>query len=300
MISNEKTNKLVSIYLFISDLYEKELKFSCQRFSNNANPDFTDAEILTVYLFCKKEEQKSKKKDMYNFIINYYLSWFPKIPSYQAFCNRLNLLNAAFKQLDVHLFSNFLPDDCDFDTSLVDSMPIMCSKGKNRIGKVATEIADKGYCSTKNVYYYGLKLHLLGFRRKGKLPFPEMIAISQASENDLNIFRNEFDNYLYNRTIYGDKIYYDIDYFKEREISNIYQMLTPIKLVKGEAECLRQRDKAYNDLFSKMVSTVRQPIEALFNWIIEKTDIQNAAKVRSTKALLTHVFGCIAAAFLSV
>ena len=291
MISSEKTNKLVSMYLFISDLYEKELKFTCQRFSNNSNPKFTDAEILTIYLFCKKEEQKSKKKDMYNFIKDYYLSWFPELPTYEQFNHRLNLLGGTFEHLSKYLLTNYVPDDCDFDTSLVDSMPIMCCKGKNRVGKVATEIADKGYCSTKNIYYYGLKLHLLGFRRKGKLPFPEMITISQASENDLNVFRNEFDKYLYNRTIYGDKIYFDNDYFKEREISHNYQMLTPVKLVKGQAECLRLRDKAYNDLFSKMLSAVRQPVESIFNWIVEKTDIQNASKVRSTKALLTLVFG---------
>jgi len=297
MISNEKTNKLVSMYLSISDLYEKELKFTCQRFSNNANPEFTDVEVLTIYLFCKREEQKSKKIDMHKFIKNYYLSWFPKIPEYKQFNHRLNMLGSALEYLSKHLLTNNLPDDCDFDTSLVDSLPIICCKGKNRTGKVATEITDKGYCSTKNLYYYGLKLHLFGFRREGTLPFPEMIAISQASENDLNVFRNEFDQYLYNRTIYGDKIYYDNDYFKEREISHNYQMLTPVKLVKGQAECLRQRDKAYNDLVSKMVSAVRQPVESIFNWIIEKTDIQNAAKVRSTKALLTHVFGCIAAAF---
>ena len=28
-----------------------------------------------------------------------------------------------------------------------------------------------------------------------------------------------------------------------------------------------------NDLFSTAVSRVRQPIESLFNWLIEKTDI---------------------------
>jgi len=36
----------------------------------------------------------------------------------------------------------------------------------------------------------------------------------------------------------------------------------------------------------------------LFNWLIEKTDIQTASKVRSTKGLLVHVFGKIAAAFI--
>lgn len=300
MISNEKTNKLVAIYLFISDLYEKELKFCSQRFSNNANPTFTDVEVLTIYLFCKKEEKKSKKKDMHNFIKNYYHSWFPKLPTYEQFNHRLNLLAEAFRQLSKHLLSTYMPQDCDFDTSLVDSMPIICCKGKNRTGKVAPEITDKGYCAAKDTYYYGLKLHLLAFRRQGKLPFPEMIAITPASENDLNVFRNEFDNYLYDRTIYGDKIYCHTDYFKEREISHNYQMLTPVKLVKGEPLSLRQRDKAYNNLFSKAVSSIRQPIEALFNCLIEKTDIQNATKVRSTKALITHVFGCMAVAFLVI
>jgi hypothetical protein len=36
----------------------------------------------------------------------------------------------------------------------------------------------------------------------------------------------------------------------------------------------------------------------LFNWLIEKTDFQRASKVRSTKGLIVHVFGKIAAAFI--
>jgi hypothetical protein len=62
----------------------------------------------------------------------------------------------------------------------------------------------------------------------------------------------------------------------------------------------KQRKKAADDLFSKAVSSVRQPIEAFFNWLIEKTDIQRASKVRSTKGLLVHVFGKIAAAFINL
>jgi hypothetical protein len=75
-------------------------------------------------------------------------------------------------------------------------------------------------------------------------------------------------------------------------------MLTPVKAIKDQAEVLKQRDKAANDLFNAAVSTVRQPIESLFNWLIEKTDLQRANKVRSTNGLLVHVFGKIAAAFI--
>jgi hypothetical protein len=76
------------------------------------------------------------------------------------------------------------------------------------------------------------------------------------------------------------------------------EILTPIKAVKGDSLEARQRDKAANDFFSKAVSSVRQPIESFFNWLIEHTDIQRASKVRSTNGLLVHVYGKLAAAFI--
>jgi hypothetical protein len=77
-------------------------------------------------------------------------------------------------------------------------------------------------------------------------------------------------------------------------------MMTPIKGIKGQCQEIKNWDKAANDLFSTAVSRVRQPIESLFNWLIVKTDIQKASKVRSTKGLLIHLFGKIAAAFISL
>ena len=77
-------------------------------------------------------------------------------------------------------------------------------------------------------------------------------------------------------------------------------MLSPVKAVKGKPESLKQWDKAADDLYSRAVPVIRQPIESLFNWLIEKTDIQRANKVRSTQGLLVHVSASwrIAAAFL--
>jgi hypothetical protein len=51
-------------------------------------------------------------------------------------------------------------------------------------------------------------------------------------------------------------------------------------------------------LFSCAVSAVRQPVESLFNWLNEKTALQQESKVRSTAGLLVHVFAKIAAAFI--
>jgi hypothetical protein len=277
---------------------ERSRIHTCQRHSNNSFPEFTDQEVMTIYLFAITEQRCFQVKEIYLFAKEYLDTWFPKLPSYQAFNCRLNRLSEAFRTLTIGLFSSYTPEDCDLKTSLTDSMPIVTCKGKNRKAKVARELVDKGWCSTKNMYYYGLKLHLLGFRRPRTIPFPEFVGITAASENDLTAFKELFGYQIYNRVIFGDRIFSNKTYFDSMaEIQNI-EMLTPIKLAKGEADCIREREKAYRDLFGKAVSTIRQPVEAFFNWINEKTKMQEAQKVRSTNGLMVHVFGKIAAAFM--
>jgi hypothetical protein len=296
MISKVKSTKLVEIFFYVSDAYEKELKFSCERFSNNSSPEFTDQEIMTVYLFCQNQEQRTKIKQIYCFADEYLRSWFPKLPSYKAFNNRINRLSEAFRLLTDSLLQTHQPSDCSAQESLLDSLPVITCSGK-RTGKVAPELTDKGYCSTKSLYYHGLKLHTLAFRRDKQLPFPEQLLITAASENDLNVFRNAWSN-IENRTFFGDKIYHDHDFFERVFVTHNAVMLTPVKSIKGQSEWEKQHDRAANDLFSKAVSKVRQPIEGWFSWLIEKTDFQRASKVRSAKGLLVHVFGKLAAAFI--
>ena len=165
------------------------------------------------------------------------------------------------------------------------------------------------------MYYYactlrstrGLKLHLLAFRRPGTIPFPEFIGLTAASENDLTAFKELYGDSIYDRVIFGDRIFSDQSYFQSKLIEQNIEMLTHIKLVKGEAECIRQREKAYlycvrstryRNLDGASVSKVRQPVESFFNWLNEKTDIQDAQKVRSTNGLAVHVFGNMAATFI--
>jgi hypothetical protein len=293
-----KKDKLIAIYMYISELYESELQYACQRFSNNASPEFTDAELMTIYLYVLSEQEYVKLKQIHRFTLEYLISWFPNLPSYQGFVNRLNRLSEAFKALVIVLFTCFKPKDCDQQISLTDSLPIVTCKGKNKKGKVAREVVDKGYCSTKNMYYYGLKFHLLAFRRPGTIPFPEFIGLTAASENDLTAFKEHFGDQIFNRVIFGDKIFSDKPYFDSKADKQNIEMLTPIKLNKGEADCIRQREKAYRDFFGKAVSTIRQPVESFFNWLNEKTKIQEAQKVRSTNGLAIHVFGKLAAAFI--
>jgi len=298
MIPEAKAVKLIKIYFYICERYEEDLKYCCERFSNNDQPELTDQEIMTIYLYTIQEEQRFKVKQIHRFANEYLRSWFPNLGSYAAFSNRLNRLSEAFKQLVVPLLDEFQPKDCCLDQSLLDSMPIITCSGR-RSPKVATELVDKGVCSSKGMYYHGLKLHALAFRRIGKLPFPEQLLITPASVNDLSVFKQAWSN-IVDRCFFGDKIYFNKEFFAELEREKGSVMLTPVKAVKGQTEMEKQWNKAADDLFSRAVSKVRQPIEGLFNWLIEKTDFQKASKVRSTKGLMVHIFGKIAAAFINL
>jgi hypothetical protein len=69
-------------------------------------------------------------------------------------------------------------------------------------------------------------------------------------------------------------------------------LVTPYKRKRNEPET------AAPALWSRFISSVRQPLESLFSWLIQRTDIQNASRVRSTKGLLLHCYGKLAVACL--
>ena len=298
MFPTDKRLKLVQTYFFVCEQYESNLQFLCERFSNNKNPEFTDQEAMTIYLFAMNVERRFQIKEIYSFAKDYLIDWFPKLPSYATFSDRINRLNEAFKALAFFIIRTFIPEGCSKFYTLIDSLPIITCSGKRK-AKVALEITDKGFCSTKSMYYYGLKLHSLAQYHAGHLPHPDMLLLSKASENDLTCLK-PIALTLQNRLLFGDKIYGFEEFWNDRKTQNNVDMLTPIKDVKGQSEVEKQRNKAFNELFSTAVSKIRQPIESLFNWLIEKTNIQKASKVRSTKGLLTFVLGRLAAAYINL
>ena len=103
---------------------------------------------------------------MHRFAQTYLLFWFPKLPTCQAFNARINRLCSALEQLSIGLIKDYIPQECSENICVVDSMPIITCSGK-RSGKVAPETTTKGYFSTRGMYYYGLKLHALGYSRIG-------------------------------------------------------------------------------------------------------------------------------------
>jgi hypothetical protein len=293
--------ELIKLYCYLCDCNDTILWQYHQRLSPNSNPSnekLTDVELLTIYFYCRRFEHKRYKSQIYDYANRYLRSWFPDLPAYANFNTRLNRLSASIPYLVQILLSDLqcsVYQDIDESISMIDSMPIILCSAK-RQGKVAPELSEKSYCSSKRLYYYGVKLHAIAFRRKGTLPAPEYLYITSAAENDLEAVRHILPK-ISNRTIFADKAYSDAGLSQALELINS-QVLTPVKLIKGETEATRQFKKADENLFSTAVSSVRQPIEGWFNWLIEKTDIQRASKVRATKGLVLHAFGAIATALL--
>ncbi|MCB9317232.1 MAG: transposase [Lewinellaceae bacterium] len=289
--------KLIQLYFYVCQEYEEVLKWHCQRFSQNSiEPLFSDCELLTTYLFAVGYEQRFQVKQIHRYIHDHWLSWFPHLPAYQTYNIRLNRLVATFPVLVGSLLQQMRQNSNHSQIfSLTDSMPIMTCSNKRK-AKVALELCNKGYSSVKKRHYYGLKLHAIGFLNPGALPVPEYLLIGPASEHDISAQHSILET-LQQRAIVGDKAFQSKKL--ERTLNqNSSVLFTPVAYHDDIARSLRKFTQAADDLYSAAVSSLRQPIESFFNWLIEKTDIQRASKVRSLSGLLVHVFGKIAAAFL--
>lgn len=71
MILMKKELQMIAIYLYICYMYEQHLKYVCQRFSNNSEPEFTEQEIMTIYIFSVHSKQRFRIKQIYDFADNY-------------------------------------------------------------------------------------------------------------------------------------------------------------------------------------------------------------------------------------
>ena len=283
-----KQIQLIKLYCAVCQHYNSTIVRNMQRLSNNFCPKFTDEECITIYLF-GISEQKYTVKAIYEFIEDYYAEWFPDMPTYQNFNRRICNLADAFRQIAELLLSK---QEITYDdmTYMIDSMPIVVANEKrSEDAKTAGEMCNKGYCGSKKMYYYGVKLHALVKKQEHALPKLSLAWISPASEHDLSEAKHNLDN-CRNMDVFGDKAYGDIEWNRFMSEYNNVNFTTPVKLEKGQAR-LNSADKLYNSL----LSSIRQPIESFFNWIQEKTKIQSASKVRSSNGLTAFVFARLAA-----
>ena len=247
---------LPAIFEAVCQCHDSRFEEKLQRLSNNNCPKFSDKEIISIYLW-GKAQQLPTRKAIYRLVKQTMLDKFPALPSYQAFCRRLNWLAPAFQALAEIWREQYAAKTEDSHTYLLDSCPIILAKGRrSKHGKVARDLCSQCYNSARQEWYYGVKLHVLGRRRVGKLPIPCSMNVTTATLCDL---------WSAKQIMLDNQPIHDGVFISE-------------------------------DAYSSFVSGKRQPIESFFHWMNVVTGIQNASHIRSSSGLLFHIFSSLALA----
>jgi len=283
--------KLIELYLLICRLYDNQPVLKQQRLSNNHQPLFSDEELLTMYLFGHLQGLTTQRR-IYDYISHHWREWFPALPAYQTVNSRLNELTPAFELLIEQLLVSGAWQIKAGDDRLIDSVPVMLARGTraNR-ARVAPGLADTGFCATKQQHYRGVKLHVIAARRTAKLPLPEKIHLSPASQHDLSALREVSPSLPAGCGLFADKAYFHRNTQEGCKERGWF-------LVASYKRHRHEPDKDVPTLYNRFVSALRQPLESLFNWLIQKTDLQNASRVRSSQGLKVHCYGKLAVACL--
>lgn len=272
---------LITLYLRVCKEFQSKLWVNCQRLTNGGYKRFSDDEVLTVYIFSLLNKHRELKA-IHRYAKNHLLEWFPCLPKYAAFVHRVNRLSEAFRGLIEQLQAEQVVAD-DEGEYLVDSFPIALAQNNHAYtAKVAPEIASKSYNSTKKMYYYGVKAHVVARKRAGTLPDLEILFIEEAARQDGPMF-DQMRPLMHNNLVFADQAYKRPD-AQQIELGQDLKVFTPIKKAKGQKKLDTQQR-----IFSNAVSRMRQPIETLFGWINRITDIEYAGLVRSTAGLLTCI-----------
>ena len=280
-----KQIKLYALNRRVRKFYYTTEPACCQRLSNNSEPQFTDIQATVIYLYGINLGFKTKLS-VYNFAKEHLLRYCEHLPTYKQFCLRVNRLAPVFAEL-CNLDLSKKPKTSK--THLADSMPVVVAKGsRSERAKTADELCDKGYCASKKMWYYGVKIHVLAEEREHSIPIPRKILLTKSSEHDLNAGKIMLET-AEGIEVFADKAYIDDDWGYDLQLRYV-ELNTPFKERSKNQIPLDDGEHAWN----AMVSSRRQPIESLFSQISAVTDIQSAHFVRSLKGLLAFIWARLA------
>ena len=203
------------------------------------------------------------------FAEDHFPEWFPDLPSYGGYVQRLNRLSAAFAPLTEAAIAEVDDGELIETLRIADSFPVMMApvmmakEKRSSQAKVAPQIADKGYCSSKDTFYHGVKLSRSQTARGGteatrddassKPGWPDgrikkRFAGSPPSASCLSeppVFQNG--------ALYGDKAYVDSSLRKRLSEEQNMKLLTPPKKSKGQDRRLSAADKLLSEAVSRVL-----------------------------------------------
>ena len=68
--------RLIALYDYVCQHYATHPALHLQRMSNKHTPDFTDQELMTVYLFGLLQK-RATLRDTYDYVLDHWADWFP-------------------------------------------------------------------------------------------------------------------------------------------------------------------------------------------------------------------------------
>jgi hypothetical protein len=243
-------------------------------------PYFTDAELFTSALFPMLMGY-SIRKEGYRYLCRHYRSWFAALPTYEVWNRRLNRDHEALAYLFNLILRHFAPQvSTEF---VVDTFPVVvCQAQHSYDSRAAKPFVSKSYCAAKKKYYVGAKVEIVTAKRPGQLPIPFGYFIATAKTHDLPLAEDTLMD-LNGVVLYGDKAYIDQS-FQVQLLEQYTDLVVPIKKHKNGPP-LGLFDQAFNTLHASS----RQSVECLVSWINNKTNIEDASKVRSVNGLFTTI-----------
>ena len=151
-------DKLIDLYVYICQQYDqKHLWFYTERMSNNDTPTFTDEEVLTISLFGIMQ-QHTQIKAIYTYTKDHLSDWFPHLPTYAGYIQRLNRLCVVFAPLIEQIQKDSPATDVSEHTYW-----IPCRHGTTAYRHVWPK-NNWPTNASKKMWYYGTKLHIVGLR----------------------------------------------------------------------------------------------------------------------------------------
>src|SRR5437867_9321384 len=148
---------MTAIYCFVDEFFKGQARLAQWRRSPHAQPQFSDAEVLTVALLQGVLEVATLKQP-YRLVAQKWRAAFPQLPSYKQWVSRLHHLRPLVGQV--------LGTTCGHALTaarlyLIDSKPIpLCQPIRH--GRVRL-LRDEGayFGKTSKGWYFGFKLHVL-------------------------------------------------------------------------------------------------------------------------------------------
>lgn len=198
-------DRLIAIYLYVCKHYQQNLWIYSQIMSNHADLSFSDEEVITLFLFGVMDKHR-EIKSIYEYADRHLRDGFPRLPGYVAYVQRLNRVADVFAPL-LTLIQQEQETRNPGQVWLIDSFLVALAKQGHRFNAcVEKQLADSGYCSTKKLSYYGVRVHIIGRCQPGSSPIPEYMGVTGGSDHDGKIF-DQIRPQLHHNELYGDKAY---------------------------------------------------------------------------------------------